>query len=803
MIRNYLKTAFRSLKTNKFTSFSNLFGITLGLTCCMLILCYVLGELHYDRFKESDNIYRVTRSFNTSSGTVSLHLGAVAPAIGPLLENDFPDIREMTRMLVAGTVTLEYGDKTFNEDEAVFGDAHFFDFFTVPVLHGNPKSILSEPYSVALTPELAKRYFGDQDPLGKMVKVNNQFLFKVTGIFQDLPSQAHLHPQMLLSFSSLNDTALYGKEKLATNWDNNAFYTYLLFPPHYPVSQIEKQFPAFLNKHFYPEASKNTALYLQPLRDIHLHSHLDSEIEPNGNITTVYIFSAIALFILLIACINYMNLATARSMLRAREIGVRKVIGAGKRELIMQILGESVLLTLTALILALALTRLLLPWLEGLADRTLSMNVLFQGPMIAFMVLLPLVVGILSGIYPALFIAGFKPVAVLKGKAKMGSKTVSLRKSLVILQFTISIVLIIATAVVFRQLYYVQNTSLGFDKEHIVTLRYTNQLDHNYAAFRDALLKSPGVKEVALSSRIPSGRLLDEMGLKVFSGDSAALGDMSLKYVVVDDHFIPAYGIGMAAGRNFAPWEYPTDSSAFVINAVAANMMGWSNPEDAIGKNIEYGGQRGQVIGVTRPFHFESMRQQIIPLLLMMGQSPVKRTGNISIRLGVGDPKPTLAHIRKVWQDFAPETPFNYVFLDTRFARLYASEQHQESLFMIFSIIAIFIACLGLFGLSAFTISQRIKEIGIRKVLGASVSGIVGMLSLDFLKLVGLAAMIALPVGWLCMHRWLQGFAYHIPIPWWLMLCAALLALMVALLTIGIQAMGAARTNPVKTLRSE
>lgn len=803
MIRNYLKTAFRNLKTNKFTSFSNLFGITLGLTCCMLIVCYVLGELNYDRFKESDNIYRVTRSFNTSSGTVSLHLGAVAPAVGPLLQNDFPDIREITRLLRTGTLTLQYGDKVFNEDEGFFADAHLFDFFTVPVIQGNPRSLLREPNSIALTPELARRYFGDQDPLGKMVKINDLFLFKVTGIFQDFPAQAHLHPQMLLSFSSLNDTALYGKEKLATNWDNNSFYTYLLFPPHYPVSQVEKQFPAFLNKHYYPGASKNTALYLQPLRDIHLHSHLDSEIEQNGNITTVYIFSAIALFILLIACINYMNLATARSMLRAREIGVRKVIGAGRRELIFQILGESILLTVMALVLALALTWLLLPWLEGLAGRTLSMRVLFQGPMVIFLLLLPLVVGVLSGIYPALFMAAFKPVAVLKGKAKMGSKTVSLRKSLVILQFTISIVLIIATAVVFRQLHYVQNTSLGFDKEHIVTLKYTNQLDGNYTAFREALLSNPRVKDVAVSSRIPSGRLLDEMGLKVFSRDSVNSGDMSLKYVEVDDHFISTYGIGMAAGRNFDPRDFPTDSSAFVINTVAANMMGWRNPEEAIGKNIEYGGQRGQVIGVTRPFHFESMRQQIIPLLLMMSRAQIKRIGSISIRLGAGDPEPALAHIRKVWQSFVPQTPFNYIFLDARFARLYETEQHQESLFMILSMIAIFIACLGLFGLSAFTISQRIKEIGIRKVLGASVSGIVGILSLDFLKLVGLAALIALPVGWFCMHRWLQGFAYHIPIPWWLMLCAALLALGVALLTIGIQAMGAARTNPVKTLRSE
>jgi len=803
MIRNYLKTALRNLKANKFISFSNLFGITIGLTCCMLILCYVLGELKYDRFKESENIYRVTRSFNTSSGTVSLYLGAVAPVVGPLLQNDFPDIREITRLLRAGTVTVQYEDKVFNEDEAYFGDPHLFDFFTVPVIQGSPRSILTEPFSIALTPELARRYFGNQNPVGKMVKVNNQFLFRVSGIFQDFPAQAHLHPQMLLSFSSLNDTALYGKQKLATSWDNNAFYTYLLFPPHYPVSQVEKQFPDFLNKHFHPEASKNTALHLQALRNIHLHSHLDSEIEENGNITTVYIFSAIALFILLIACINYMNLATARSMLRAREIGVRKVIGAGRRELIFQILGESILLTLMALILALALTWLLLPWLEGLADRTLSMQVLFQGPMIVCLVLLPLLVGLLSGIYPALFMAAFKPVTVLKGKAKMGSKTVSLRKSLVILQFTISIVLIIATAVVFRQLRYVQNTSMGFDKEHIVTLRYSSQLNHNYLAFREALLRNPGVKDVSVSSRIPSGRLLDEMGLNAFAGDSATSGDISLKYVVVDDRFIPTYGIKMAAGRNFAPREYPTDSSGFVINTVAANMMGWTNPEQAIGQNIEYGDQKGKVIGVTRTFHFESMREQIIPLLMMMDRFRAQRMGNISIRLGAGDPKPALAQIQKVWQDFLPATPFNYVFLDARFARLYASEQHQESLFMIFSIIAIFIACLGLFGLSAFTISQRIKEIGIRKVLGASVSGIVGMLSLDFLKLVGIAALIALPVGWLCMQQWLHGFAYHIAIPWWLMLCAALLALAVALLTIGIQAIGAARTNPVKTLRSE
>lgn len=811
MIRNYFKIAIRNLLKNKFISFINLFGLTVGLTCCLLILTYILHELSYDKYNDkADRIYRVTRDFRNKDGVVSLHLGTVAPPFGPLLKNEFSDIEKVTRLLPNGTTPLRYKDKIFNEKNVYWADEYLFDVFNVKVLKGNPHNALMEPNSVMLSEEMAKKYFGNEDAMDKDIRFNNQLNFKVTGIYKSFPSNAHVHPAMMFSFNTLKDTAVYGEENLRTNWGNNSFLTYLLLPKNYPVKKLEAQFPAFLDKYMhFPEAppdfkaSTGTHLYLQKLTDIHLRSHLDYEAEENGDIKRVYIFSAIALFILLIACINYMNLSTARSALRAREIGVRKAIGAQKKELIAQFLSESIMVSFAAGLLAIAFTTLSLPWLNKVLGLQLSMSILLHASILIPIIFVPLVVGIISGIYPAIFMSSFQPVKVLKGTLKIAGSNISFRKALVVIQFGISIILIICTAVVFEQLRFMQNRSLGFNRDHIVTLPYNNALTPQYESFRNELLGQTGIVNSTRSSRIPTGRLLDAMGAYTVSGDSMTPVNADLKYVAADHDFIPAYNIKMEAGRNFSK-EFVTDTASFILNEAAVSVLGWKHNTDAVGKEFSYGGTRGRIIGVMGNFHFESMHQRIVPLILLL---PKPEQGNFYGRLSVkisGNNIPAAINaIEKAWKKYLSDTPFDYTFLDENFDKLYESEQRQATIFTTFAFIAIFIACLGLFGLSAFAISQRVKEIGIRKVLGASVQSIVALLSKDFMVLVLIAAIISFPVAWYAMHNWLQDFAYRITIPWWLFIIAALIAAAIAIATISIQAIKAAYSNPVKSLRSE
>jgi len=773
----------------------------------MLILIYIINELSYDRFNtNADNVYRVTRSFNTTDGAQTLILGSIAPPFGPLLKNEFSDIKKVTQLRGNGTVSMRYKDKLLNEQGSYFADENFVNVFTVKTIKGDPTTALSDPFTVMMTEDMAHKYFGDEDPINKEIRLDNQFNFKVTGIYKPFPANSHLHPEMLLSFITLKDSTLYGDKQLHTNWGNNDFYTYMLLPPNYNVERMESLFPAFLDKyvHFpgqpgnYQE-SKNSKLHIQKLLDIHLHSHLDAEIETNGDIKRVYIFSAIALFILLIACINYMNLSTARSALRAREIGIRKVIGAQRKEIITQFLSESVLITSFSLILALVLTWLLIPFINGLSNLGLSITSLYDPKLLVCLLILPFFVGILSGIYPALFMSSFKPVKVLKGILKVSSGGVSFRKVLVVVQFSVSIVLIVATTIVFQQLSYIQQKSLGFDKEHIITMSNPFSTSQ-FETFKNEVMKNTGVIEVGRSSRIPSGRLLDDQGISVFEGAKSQPVKADVKYVNADYGFIPTFGMKMAAGRNFSR-EFGTDSNNYVINVASVKALGWKTPENAIGKDLAYGGVRGKVIGVVNDFHFESLHQSIIPLLFRMPAHD--NYGRLSIKITGNNINSSINTIQEAWLKLQPENPFEYTFLDERFQKLYNSEQQQGSLFTIFSFIAIFIACLGLFGLSAFTITQRVKEIGVRKVLGASIPQIVTELSKDFLKLVLIASVIALPIAWYAMSKWLLDFAFRISIQWWVFLMAGVIAVVIAFVTISFQSIKAAMANPVKSLRSE
>ncbi len=810
MLRNYIKIAFRNLLRYKFISFINLFGLTVGLTCCLIILTYLVNELSYDKFnKDADQIYRVTRSFNTPDGIETLHLSEVAPPFGPLLQHDFPDIQKMTRLLSNGSTTIRYKENLFTEKDVYFADENFFSFFPVGITRGNPKTSLTDPYCVMLSDKMAKKYFGNEDPVNKLVKIDNQSYCKVTGTFKSLPPNVHMHPEILISFNTLNDSNVYGIKNLQTNWGNNAFYTYLMFPKNYPVEKIEARFPAFIDEHVHFKGdppglkeSKYTKLYLQKLTDIHLRSHLDDEAEPNGDIKRVYIFSAIALFILLIACINYMNLSTARSALRAREIGVRKVVGAERKEIMMQFLSESIFITLFAMIFALLITWAALPFINSISGQLLSIKNLFHPAVIISIILLPFIVGIISGIYPAIFMSSFRPSLVLKGALKIGKGNISFRQVLVVAQFSISIILIIATLVVFQQLRYMQNASLGYDKEHMIIMPNSFNNDQ-YVSIRNELLQNPNIKNCGRSSRIPTGRLLDDMGTQMIAGDSARPVNVTLKFVSVDYDFIPTYGISMAAGRNFSR-DFAIDTTNFIINETAAKALNWKSPQNAVGQGIVYGGVRGKIIGVTKDFHFESMHQKIVPLIFVLPSSVIRTGyGKLAVKITGNNIPSTISYIENLWRKNLPETPFQYTFLDENFAKMYASEQQQGSIFTVFSCIAIFIACLGLFGLSAFAITQRIKEIGIRKVLGASVSQIVAMMSKDFLKLVIIAAIIAFPVAWFTMNKWLQDFAYRINISVWVFLIAGIAAAFIAFVTISFQSVKAGLSNPVQSLRTE
>ncbi|HET6255594.1 MAG TPA: ABC transporter permease [Puia sp.] len=815
MLKNYLRIAVRNLAKYKFISFINLFGLTVGIACCLLILTYILHETSYDRYnRNAGRTWRVTRSFNNNDGIVSLHLGSVAPPFGPLLRNDFPDIQKMTRIYEIGQVPFRYDEKIFNESDPFFADTNFFDIFDVTLLKGNPKTALTDPFSILMTPDVARKYFGDADPINKVIRMNNQYNFKVTGVYEPFPTNAHMHPTMLMSFTTLNDSSIYGENQLMTNWGNNSFFTYILLPDHYPVESMAAQFPAFLDRHMPYDGApagykphQSTRLFLQPLTGIHLNSHLDSELEENGDAGRVTIFGAIALFILFIACINYMNLSTARSSLRAKEIGIRKVSGAVRSEIIIQFLGESILLSYIALILAGVLTWVTLPGLNKITGLSLAIESLIKPVVLVPLLLTPLFVGILSGLYPALFLSSFQPSKVLKGLFKAGGGSISFRKVLVVSQFAISIVLLISTAIVFQQLDFMQNTSLGFNRDQILTMRYPNGLDKSYESFRTQLLQDPHIRVMTRSTRIPGGRLLDEMGASTESGDSLRPVTADIKYLCVDHDYLSTFGVPIVAGRDFSR-QYATDTNNFVINVAATKALGIHDPHEMVGKNFSYGGTKGRVIGVMHDFNFESLHQSIVPVILCMppaSQPASNSFYNLSVKLsGNKDNIAEAVHrIEKTWKTYLPEVPFEYTFLNERFGQLYLSEQRQSELFTVFSGIAIFIACLGLLGLSAFSISQRVKEIGIRKVLGARTATIVWLLSVDFLKLVALAALLGWVVAGIAMHNWLLNFAYRISIQWWVFAIAGILAAFIALATISFQAVRAALGNPVNSLRSE
>lgn len=816
MLQNYIKVALRSIFRNKLTAFINIAGLALAMMCSILIYLFVNDELHYDQYNsKADRTYRVTRNFLNREGVASLHLANVAPPIGPLVKNDFGEIEVMARAINYGLVIgqEENGEltKNFSEDFLFVVEPDIFKIFDIAVKSGDAATALTRPFTVMLSEKTARKFFADGNALGKRLRANNQFDLEVTGVYEDFPVQAHWHPEYMVSFSTLDDTNIYGRTNLETNWGNNSFGTYILLEEGTDPKKVETAFPEFLNKHFGafakanfgapPDflASKSTTLFLQKLTDIHLRSHLDDELEVNGNINNVYMMAVIGLFIVLIACFNFINLSTARATKRAKEVGMRKVVGAFKNQLIVQYLSESVMIAIFALILGLGFSKVSINWLNTFTGKSLSFSLMNDWPLLLGLIGFSIVVGILAGLYPALVLSGFKPALVLKGQQGSAKGNGLLRKSLVVAQFSISIVLLIATAITFQQLGYLNNRNLGYNKDQVVTLPYYDELSDSYESFYNELVKFSGIKILGRSSRIPTGRLLDSQGPPlIMKGDSLVNSTVTTKYVTVDFDFFKTYDIGFAAGRDFSK-EIPTDDTlAFIVNESAAKSYGWKDLNDAINKDFNYGGTTGKLIGIVKDFHFESLHQQIVPLVFYIGNY-----NNISVKIAGTDMKQGMEHLERIWKEFLPRRPFSYTFLSDNYRKLYDDEQKQGQLFTIFSGLAIFIACLGLFGLATFNTLQRVKEIGIRKVLGASVPSILTLLSKEIVILILLANLLAWPLAWFFMNKWLDSFAYHIDMDLAIYFLSAIAAILLALVTVSTQTIRAAMTNPSNTLRYE
>jgi len=799
MLRNYMKVAFRNLKKHKAFSFINITGLAVGLTCCMLIGLYISEEKSYDTFhKDADNIYRFTREFISQDGTTSLHLSRLAPPFAPLLREEYVnEIEKIGRFAVFGG-TIRYGDKLFAEGNFGFADPEIVEILTFNALEGELSEALRQPGSVIISDEMAAKYFGDEDPIGKTINYSSQADLLVRGVYEKMPENSSFQIDMMADFS-LVEGFYGGKEQMMQAFGSNNFTTLFSLKADGRIDEVQRRLDDFLVKAVGENALSFNRLHIQRLLDIHLNSNLSDELGQNSDMTYVYIFSSIAILILAIACINYMNLATARSANRAKEVGMRKVFGAGKSSLINQFLVESIVLVLFAIVLAAGATAIILPFFREFTGLQLQFD-LFQNLGLIGMILAgALLVGILSGSYPAFYLSAFQPLKVLKGKLTGGTKSGMLRRLLVIVQFTISVILIVSTVVVYEQLSYIQNKNLGYDRDQMMIMGANRQLRSDLETFKTQLLTIPGVRSVGGSSRVPSGQLLDSSGARAEIDGEMQPTQVVIKYLGVDSDFIPTYSMEMASGRNFSK-DYTRDSASFILNEASVKVIGWESNEDAIGKNFRYGRVTGRVVGVVKDFHFESLQSEIVPMVLT---NRTNNVGNLSVKIEGKNLRASVAEIEELYAQFSPDSPIGYNFLDDRFEVLYTSETQRSQLFTIFSGLAIFLACLGLFGLASFTVSQRSKEISIRKVLGASVNQIITILSKEFVILVAVAMILAFPVAWYFMSDWLASYAYSIDLSAVPFVLAAAIAGLIAFITISMQTFKAAVSNPSDRLRDE
>jgi putative ABC transport system permease protein len=797
MLKNYIKIAFRQLWRHKFYSLINISGLAIGLASCLLIFLYVQDELSYDQFhKNKDRIYRITEEFKTGDGVMST---ALTPyRIGPEIRRQFPQVEKMVRIdYDIEPHVVKVGDKKFSEQRITSTDPEFFSLFSFPLLEGNARTALVEPYTVAISNEMAEKYFPGERALGKTMEFINaqnykSFQVKVTGVYKAMPSNSHFHKDFLLSTATADILIPERREELG--WTSH--FTYFLFRPGTDPAKMQKAINDYITKSLLPEQARQwiSRFRLQSLNDIHLRSNEKEELEANGDINYVYIFSAIALFVLVLACINYMNLATARAANRAREVGVRKVVGAVKKQLVFQFLSESVLITLMAMVLALMLAMLTLPFFNQVSGKTLSLSFI-KPQLLVIMFSSTIAAGLFAGSYPAFFLSAYQPVKVLKGTlAKAGSGALLLRRSLVVLQFSISIILIIGTIVIYTQWNYLQNKKTGLSTEQTLVIPLASQvLQKNYYVLKNSLLASGAITNVTAARKDPTSRFGNYTGVTVQGRD----GFKVVPWLGVDSNFFRSFEIPVVAGRDFRARVRGDTLNEYLINEAAVQLLELKDP---VGTHVTVFDNPGRIVGVVKDFHFESLHSKLSPILFSTGDGGLN---SMTVRIKAGNTANTLAFIEKEYKKADPESTFTYTFLDEKIAGLYVSEARFFSVFTSFSGLAIFIACLGIFGLASFTASQRNKEIGIRKVLGASVQSISILLTKEFIWLVIVANIIAWPTAWFMMKKWLEDFPYRIEQGTWMFLLAAVLAILIAVITVSSQAIKAALCNPVKSLKAE
>ncbi|MBO6522194.1 MAG: ABC transporter permease [Balneolaceae bacterium] len=810
MLKSYLKIAFRNLVKNPGYSFINIFGLALGITAFVLILLFITDELSYDSYhEESDRIYRVSREWKNPDGETSLHLGHVAPPFAELIREDYPDDVQYAVRFFDVSPLISYEEKHLIQDRFFFADADVFEVFSWNMIKGNSSTALSSPDGLVITESMAEVYFGDEDPIGKALEFSLQgteMVFQVNGVIEDVPENSHFQFDFLASMQPV--VQFYGGyEQMMQNFGSNNFSTYLLLSEHTKPEELEARFSALMDKIFPPDEADGDArasdfmkLHLMNVTDIHLHSYLDSEIEANGNIEYVYIYIAVAIFILLIACINFMNLSTARSARRSSEVGLRKVMGAQRSSLVRQFMGESFLLAFLALILGVIFVEVLTPYFNDFVEKDLALNYFSDIRWALGLLGVVAFIGLVAGSYPALFLSSFQPASVLKGSFQAGGKHQWFRSGLVVLQFTISIALIASMGIVYNQLEYVQEKELGFNKDNIAVLPVSPEIENNYVDIRNRLIQQPGIMDVSMQSRVPSGRLLDSQGGSAEINGELVEIDFRIADIHVSHNFVDLFGLDIVAGRSFDINLASDSSEAFVLNESSIYRLGYVSPEAAIGKQFNYGGRQGFITGVVNDFHFESLHQSIAPIVFVISNG---RNNTIAVKFSDTYQEETIAYLENTWADYRPNFPFTYSLIEDNFAEQYQGEERLGKVFGYFALLAIIIAALGLFGLASFTIQQRVKEIGIRKVLGASVSQIVYLLSTNFAKLVLIAFLLATPTAYFAMNKWLENFAYSEGISPWIFIMGGGIALAIALLTISYQAIKSALLNPAHTLKSE
>lgn len=801
MLKNYFKVAFRNILKHKFYSFINILGLTIGIASCLMIALYVTDELSYDRFhKEPDNIYRLTL-FGRIAGQ-EINTFATSPPLGPAMVSSIPGVESFVRIQNYPEIIVRFEEESYIEKFFINADSNFFEFFSFGLVNGEANNVLKEPKSIVLTEELVVKYFGKEDPIGKTVLIgNNKTPYKVTGVAAKPPSNSHFKFAAVLSASNeqnfMNDI-----------WLNNFLFTYIRKTSGTPVTAVDEQVEAITAEKLSPQLEQFIGVtyeqmktqggayqyQLFPMVDTHLRAgaYRDGQTAA-GDISNVYIFAVIGLFILLIACINFMNLSTARSAGRAKEVGMRKTMGSERGALVNQFLAESVFYSLLATVLALVLAYFVLPYFNTLSGKELDFTALLQPLSIVSIISLILLVGVIAGSYPAFYLTSFNAVEVLKGKIRAGVKSGMLRSTLVVLQFALSIGLIICTSVVYKQLNFMRETNLGFDKHNLIVVQNTNRLQTNQEAFKTELGKETNL----LASSFTTNTFPGMNNTTVFRAAGTQLEHVMGTYFTDWEH-LDAMKIELAAGRFFSR-DYPADSTACVINEAAMRELGWSDyvNEEIVNLNGPEPFNM-KVIGVIKDFNFESMRDNIRPLVIML----LPKANNLLVRYQ-GNAKDAVAIIENTWKRVAPGEAFQYTFMDENFDNLFKAEERMGDLFTVFTVLAILVACLGLFGLAAFTAEQRTKEIGVRKVMGASVFSLTALLSKEFTRLVIIAFVLAVVPAWYLMDKWLSGFAYHAIISWEIFALAGVMALLVAWLTVGYQSFKAALANPVDSLRYE